>query len=143
MYKITTPKTTSDFNQYFLLRWELLRKPWDQKKGSERDDLENVSEHRMVVIDGDIVAVARLHYLNETVAQIRYMAVRKEFEHRGIGKALYTALEDEVRNNKTRKIILHAREPVIGFYEKLGFTVIKKSHVLFNQVQHFEMHKRL
>jgi len=143
MYKITTPISKHDFKIYFQTRWELLRKPWKQSIGSEKDQLENESVHRMAVANEQVIAVGRLHYINSTTAQIRYMAVKKEFEKRGIGKEIYLSLEKEARNKNIKLITLNAREQSIGFYEKLGFTVTKKTHVLFNQIQHFEMQKHL
>ena len=106
MFNITAPITESDFKKYYLLRWNLLRKPWLQQLGSEKDNLENESIHRMAVSSDEVIAVGRLHFLDDTTAQIRYMAVSKEFEKQGIGKAIYSSLEQEARKNKIKLIII-------------------------------------
>ena len=142
-HNITTPITGADFKKYYIFRWNLLRKPWAQPLGSEKDPLENESVHRMAVINNKVIAVGRLHYVDKTTAQLRYMAVDKTFEKQGIGKAIYSSLEEEARNNKIKLIILNARESAVGFYKKLGFTVKKKTYVLFNEIQHYEMQKHL
>lgn len=141
MYEITAPLSKADYKHYYFCRWELLRKPWNQSL--ETDGLENVSVHRMAVLDNEVVAVGRLHFLNNTTAQIRYMAVKQKYEKQGIGKAIYIALEKEAYKNGIKFIILNAREHAIGFYEKIGFSVIKKTNLLFDQIQHYEMQKKL
>jgi ribosomal protein S18 acetylase RimI-like enzyme len=143
MYKIITPVSDADFNKYYRLRWELLRKPWAQQPGSEIDELEEKSIHRMAVIYNEVIAVGRLHFIDDTTAQIRYMAVSKAFEKQGIGKAVYSALEEVAHKNNISLIVLNARENAIGFYEKLGFSITKKTYVLFDEIQHYEMHKQL
>ena len=143
MYKIITPASASDFNNYYLLRWELLRKPWNQIKGSEKDEQEEISVHRMAIINNKVIAVGRLHFIDKTTAQIRYMAVDKNFEKQGIGKAIYSSLEEAARNKNIKLMILNAREMAIGFYQKLGFTLTRKTYLLFNEIQHFEMQKHL
>jgi len=143
MYKTITPVTDSDFENYYKCRWELLRKPWNQPVGSERDEIEDSSIHRMVVSNNNTIAVGRLHYIATTTAQIRYLAVKKTYQRQGVGKAIYSCLEEEARNNQVKLIILHARENAVSFYEKLGFTVVKKTYLLFNEIQHYEMHKHL
>ncbi|MDH5600369.1 MAG: GNAT family N-acetyltransferase [Gammaproteobacteria bacterium] len=143
MYKITTPVSVSDFESYYQLRWELLRKPWNQISGSEKDDLEEKSFHRMAVSNDTVIAIGRLHFLDIDTAQIRYMAVEEAFKKQGIGKAIYFSLEKEAYQNGIKLITLNAREKAVGFYEKLGFTLIKKTHLLFNEIQHYEMHKHL
>ena len=71
------------------------------------------------------------------------MAVKQEYENRGIGKAIYTVLENEAYKNEIQLITLNAREDDIEFYEKLGFIVIRKTNLLFNEIQHYEMQKQL
>lgn len=142
-HNIIVPITEADFKKYYMFRWNLLRKPWAQPLGSEKDLLENESVHRMAVINNKVIAVGRLHYVDKTTAQVRYMAVDKTFEKQGIGKAIYSSLEQAAKENKCKTIILQAREKAVGFYEKQGYKIIKPSHLLFNEIQHYEMTKTL
>ena len=76
MYKCRAPKNKAELAQYYHLRWQVLRQPWQQPKGSEKDDLEAQSYHRVIVDDMDnIVGVGRLHKSSQYEAQIRYMAI--------------------------------------------------------------------
>jgi ribosomal protein S18 acetylase RimI-like enzyme len=52
-------------------------------------------------------------------------------------------LEGIAFQNGRKKIILHAREIAIGFYQKLGYETIEKSHLLFGEIQHYLMEKTL
>ena len=48
--KITViePQTPEEFKQYYGLRYKILRKPWGQPKGSERDNNDEISYHRIL-----------------------------------------------------------------------------------------------
>lgn len=143
MYQILTPCTKTELDKYYECRWRLLREPWNESKGTERDDIEDISIHRMAVINEQVIAVGRLHFINKETAQIRYMGVINEYENKGVGKAIYSSLEQEAHNKNIKLIILNAREMAIGFYEKLGFTLTRKTYLLFNEIQHYEMQKHL
>jgi len=56
---------------------------------------------------------------------------------------IVNALELEAINKNVCTIMLDAREPAIGFYQKLGYNVEKKSYVLFDEIQHFRMTKQI
>ena len=43
-FTVVTPQE-SDFKEYYLMRWQVLRKPWNQPIGSERDANEESSWH--------------------------------------------------------------------------------------------------
>jgi ribosomal protein S18 acetylase RimI-like enzyme len=140
---IATPKTKEEFNQYYYLRWEILRKPFEKPIGSEQDELEAESFHRMCVIDGKIVAVGRLHFNSENEAQIRFMAVHPRFQKQGIGLELVKEFEKLAKAKNCSNIILYARDYALQFYQKLGYETIKKSHMLYGQLQHYLMRKIL
>ena len=40
-------------------------------------------------------------------------------------------------------MVLDAREPATGFYEKLGYRITEKTYLLFNEIQHYRMIKNL
>ncbi|NOQ90343.1 MAG: GNAT family N-acetyltransferase [Gammaproteobacteria bacterium] len=147
-FVISQPHSEKEYKQYYQLRWKILRAPWKQPEGSEIDNIEEPCIHVMAVDTGSdnktsVTGVARLQYNSATEAQIRYMAVAKEYERQGIGRELVNALEQYAQNSSCKKIVLHAREPAIGFYQKMGYRVIEKSYSLFNEIQHFRMVKEL
>lgn len=142
--QVFTPASEQDFERYFDLRWRVLRAPWQQPRGSERDALDTHSWHRMACLAGrEPVGVARLHLIDPATAQIRYMAVEPAFQRRGIGRALTRALEEQAMQLGAGTIVLHARETCVGFYERLGYEVLAPAHTLFGAIPHHEMRKRL
>ena len=143
-YKIKEPASEEEFKHYYHLRWLLLRAPWNQAEGSEVDAIEDQCFHVMAVDEiNNVIAVARLQFNSNTEAQIRYMAVIREHERKGIGRELIKVMEQYAQKSSCKKIVLHAREPAIGFYQKLGYKVIEKSYLLFDEIQHFQMIKKL
>ena len=142
--KIKQPKTEDDFKSYYQLRWKLLRAPWNQPEGSEVDDIEDQCFHLMAVDDNnEVIAVARLQFNSDDEAQVRYMAVAGAYERQGIGRELINSMEAYAGESTRRKIVLDAREPAVGFYQKLGYTVVEKSYLLFDEIQHYRMMKTI
>ncbi|MCD6573014.1 MAG: GNAT family N-acetyltransferase [Thermoplasmata archaeon] len=133
----------SNLKKYYELRWEILRKPWNQPRGSERDDMEDKAIHIMACDGNKIVGVARLHFNGIKEAQIRYMAVEEGYRRRGIGSMMLRRLEEMAKEKGAEYIILNARENAVNFYKKNGYSIIEKSYVLFNEIQHYKMKKKL
>jgi len=142
-FRIEQVETEADFKRYYQLRWQLLRAPWGEPEGSETDDIENSCFHVMAVDGDQVIGVARLQFNSDDEAQLRYMAVSPSHEKQGIGRALVAAVEQRARESGHSRIVLHARENAVGFYEDLGYRLIEKSHLLFDEIQHFYMTKSL
>ena len=143
--KIIEPATSEEFKKYYNLRYEVLRKPWLQPKGSERDEEEETSLHRMIIDEpnGKAVAVGRLQFNTIEEAQIRYMAVSDDYQGMGYGSKIVKVLDNIAREKGSRKIILQSRENAVKFYEKNGYKIIEKSYLLFDEIQHWLMEKEL
>ena len=140
--KLTEPISDLEFEAYYHCRWEVLRKPWGQPKGSEKAPDDEESEHVMAVDNYDhVCGVARLTVLDKTTAQIRFMGVKDQNTGKGIGASLLNYLENLAKAKGAKKIMLHAREIALPFYRKLGYSTIEKSHLLWNEIQHFKMEK--
>lgn len=141
--KIITPSQPADFERYFALRWEVLRKPWNQPPGSERDDLEDKTMHFMAVEGNKIAGTGRLQYNDEKVAQIRFMAVAPEFQGKGVGKKMMETMEKQAINDHRSIIFLQARENAVPFYQSLGYRIVEKTFLLYGEIQHYSMEKLL
>ena len=142
--KIVSPSSESDFKEYYQLRWELLRKPWNQPLGSERDELEEEAIHYSAHNEeGLLLGVCRMHFLNKETAQIRFMAVQLAFKGLGIGRKLLEKAEDDAYANGIKKMILQSRENAVVFYQRQGYQTIEKSFQLYGEIQHFLMQKQI
>lgn len=72
MYHLRVPQTEEELERYYQFRWEMLRKPLHQPKGSERDAWDAMAHHQMVVDEqGNLVAVGRLYINADNEASIR------------------------------------------------------------------------
>ena len=141
---VTEPTTPKDFELYYDLRWRILRKPWNQPKGSEKDELEDHSIHIMVCNEERIPAgVGRAHFNSPDEAQIRYMAVEEKLQGKGIGTLILNELERKIIEKGAEYIVLNARDNAIKFYEKHGYKIVKEAHVLFDAIWHYKMTKKI
>ncbi len=129
---------------YFHLRWRVLRAPWRQPRGSERDALDAGAMHFMACDSrGRLLGVARLHRLDGATAQIRYMAVRPACRGHGIGQALLHTAERAAKLRGGRVVVLNARTTVAGFYAQYGYRIDGTGSVLFGVIEHVRMAKVL
>ncbi len=122
-----------------------MRAPWQQAKGSERDELDQDPRtvHLMGVSNqGEICAVGRIHP-EPDYAQIRYMAVNDTQQRQGMGSALLHALEQQAPAMGHQRIFLNARENYLPFYIKNGYQDIGASYTLFDAIPHRKMQKQL
>jgi predicted GNAT family N-acyltransferase len=144
IYNIISPKNKDDFDKYYYFRWEYLRKPLGKVLDTEKDKIEELSIHRMVVNNQDIIlAIGRLHHNSLIESQIRYFAVNKDYRRNGVGSCLMKDLENIAMNNNQKIMLLNSRENAIDFYKSLGYKIIKKTNLLFGKIQHYEMKKVL
>jgi N-acetylglutamate synthase-like GNAT family acetyltransferase len=141
---ICEPVTPEDFEAYYLLRWEILRKPWDHPRGSEKDEQENSSFHFMAVNEkNEVVGVSRLQKNSPTEGQVRFMAVRDDQQGKGVGKKLMARVEEKAKQEKLEKIVLQSRENAVEFYKAIGYTITEKTFRLWDVIQHYKMEKQL
>lgn len=142
--KIIQPETPDDYRKYYELRWKILREPWKQPRGSERDTLDDSSTHLMVVDANDsALGVGRLHFNSIREAQIRYMAIDTRHQRKGIGSRLLNALEEHARELGAVRIVVDARETALGFYSKNGYKACGAGHVLYGRIAHIVMEKQI
>jgi len=145
MNQIITPKSQQEFSAYYDFRWALLRAPWQHAKGSEQDELELQSFHRMMIDSqtDDVIAVARLHFVDQFTAQIRYMVVDENQQGKGMGRQILEHLEQLAVSIGAKSITLNARDNAVQFYQSCGYELGDKTHLLYKKIQHFSMTKLL
>ena len=83
---LQSPRSPSEWHAYFDLRWRILRQPWGQPRGSERDS-EDDSAFHLLLMDaaGKALTCSRLHLTAPGEAQLRYMAVDEHARGCGYG----------------------------------------------------------
>tara|TARA_R110001583_G_scaffold69_2_gene854 strand:- start:31715 stop:32629 length:915 start_codon:yes stop_codon:yes gene_type:complete len=144
MNTLRSPKTVDELTQYYQLRWKILRKPWGKQQGSEQDEFEQQAIHKMVINDqGEVLAVGRLEKMDKYQGKIRFMAVSEAAQGQGLGQEIIKALEQQASQLGMKEMSLNARESAVGFYQKLGYKNVKFSHILFDEIKHYTMVKKL
>jgi len=93
--------------------------------------------------DTSAIGAGRIHRLDDHYAQIRYMAVVKELQCKGIGGLILTQLEDKARDWGCREIVLNARSNCLGFYTKHAYEILGEAPTLFGSIAHKRMRKQL
>jgi predicted GNAT family N-acyltransferase len=140
---IRSPETPEDYEKYYQLRHEALRKPWGQQKGTEMDEMDKKSIHAFILHGEKAIAVCRLHFNSDEQAQIRYMAVDENYRGYGFGAMIIAYMEKIAVEKNAVYMMLQARETAVPFYLKQGYEMNEKSYLLFGKIQHFKMEKKL
>ena len=141
--EIRSPKTTDEWQEYYDLRYRVLRQPWNQPRGSERNEGDETGLHFALFESGKITAIARLDQSDQFEAQVRFVAVESFVQGRGYGRLIMEACEKFAIERGDTKMILHAREVALDFYKRLDYELVEKSHLLFGEIQHYLMVKDL
>ena len=139
---VRPPKTSEEFQRYRDLRWRILRAPYNQPKITEQDDVGTKDYPIMVCeVDGIPIGVGRAHFISEDEAQIRSISVEEEWKGKGIGSIVLKELEKIVTAKGAKRIIIHARNNAIEFYQKNGYKSVEPSYTLFMEIEHTLMEK--
>lgn len=144
MYQVVAPQTPKDWEDYYEVRWQVLRAPLQQPRGSEKDEYEQHAWHRIVKDQaGQTVGVARLHLVNKEEGQIRYMAVIEPHRRKGLATMMIESLEAIAKQEGVRRLVLNARTSATTFYENLGYEVTGDAPEIFGNIPHVQMCKTL
>jgi len=124
------------------LRDAVLRKPLGLQFSKEELEAEAGSHHIACYRGGRLVGCLVLRPLGSGDIQMRQVAVVPELQGCGIGKALVEFAEALVRKMGCRRMILHARDTAVAFYEKVGYAKVGDR---FEEVTipHWVMEKRI
>lgn len=143
MYTVQIANTQTQIDSVIDLRYDILRKPWNQPKETSTDGMEETAVNAFIEDYGKAIACGRLQDNGGGVGQIRYMAVDANYQGKGLGKLIVTKLEEEARKINLHTIELQARENAVEFYKSQGYVVKETSFKLWDIIQHYLMTKKL
>ncbi len=144
MSKIKLADSQKEIDAILQLRYRVLRKPWNQTIETATDELEATGLNALIKDEkGNIIACGRLHEKENKVGQIRFMAVDESYRGKGLGKLTTDFLEEKGKSLGLKKVELQARENAVKFYESCGYTIKEKTFLLWGQIQHYLMEKRI
>ncbi len=125
-----------------VLRDSVLRQPLGLQFSTAELEAEKDSRHFACYCGGRLVACFVLRPREDGDVQMRQVAVLPQWQGRGIGRALVEYSEAWASVAGYRRMILHARETAVAFYEKAGYSRLGDC---FEEVTipHWAMEKRL
>ena len=139
-----SPKSPDEWDAYFHLRWRILRGPWGQPRGSERDSMDDSAFHLFLLGSARKLLECRcLRFNAPDEAQVRFMAVDENARGRGYGSRILQGLEAEATRRGAQKLVLNARDNVTEFYVKYGYAVVGETGTLFGAIRHVRMERSL
>ena len=144
--EVREPLDGRELAEVYELRWRILREPWQQPRGSEKDELdgdERVSWNVAAIQDGKLVGTGRLHRCSDCEGQIRFLCVDEEHRNKGTGTTMLRYLHTKATELGMASIVANVREQAKGFYLKHGYTVTGQAHTLFGEIPHVRMAKDL
>jgi amino-acid N-acetyltransferase len=101
----------------------------------KRDDDEvasNIRSYHIVKENGRVIGVGALHIYSAELGEIRSLVVEKEYQGKGVGRAIIKEIEREAKQLKLNKLLTLTYQK--EFFEKLGFVEIPKESVPSHKV---------
>ncbi len=133
---------SGEYEQMVALRHQLLRKPLGLHFSAE--ELANEKNNILLAYtdDGIMEACSMLVKQDDRTVRLRQLAVLSGLQGKGIGRAMVQFAENLARDNRFQKIIMHARQDSIHFFEKLGYEVLSEPFIELT-IPHVVMGKEL
>ena len=149
-FELVTPRTEEEFEVYYRLRYERLRKEFGLAAGVEREHPAEAGSTHLVAKVGDRVVGAATWAIgmNERdgkrtlYVRYRHLAIEPEFEGLGIGSAMSRYVEDRGREIGATEIVGNVRIHNVEYFKKLGWVVLGEGETLYG-LEHVSMAKPL
>lgn len=109
------------YRQELELRFKVLREPLGQTRADVVFPFDPQSLHLVAMKGAAVNGCVLFHPEDKTSGRLFQMAVEPSAQRSGIGAKLVRALESELIRRGFNSVHLHARETVVGFYERLGY----------------------
>jgi predicted GNAT family N-acyltransferase len=131
---------TKEYKKIVQLREEVLRKPLGLSFSENELSAEQSHIHIACLEDDIMWGCCMLVPTDNSVLRLRQMAVAPNLHGKGIGASIMHFAENLARDKGYRKIVMHARDTAIGFYQRLGYS-IKGDQFLEVSIPHHVMEK--
>lgn len=133
---------SDNYHQMVILRENILRKPLGLTFSGEDLKNEDKNIHIGFYDEDKLEGCCMLSPINSDTVQLRQMAVIAGLQGKGIGRSIMQFSENIARDLGFKRMVMHARESAVGFYEKLYY---KKVGDIFMEVNipHYFLEKQL
>jgi len=138
------PHDASEFDDALALRKRVFVEEQDVPLDREVDGKDPEATHFLVREGGDPVATARVReYGDGSALKVERVAVVADRRGEGYGDEVMAAVEAHAREAGYDRLVLDAQVPVVGFYERRGYTVQDDEPFDDAGIPHRRMAKRL
>ncbi len=133
---------TKEYQQLLELRYTILREPLGL--GFKEEELQKEKDYLHIAAfeEDELLGGCMLIQISNDTLQLRQMAVKDNLQRKGIGASIIRFAENLSRDKGFKKIMMHARDSAIGFYEKFGY-VSKGDPFIEVNVPHHIMEKNI
>ncbi len=111
---------SSEYEQALELRRRVLREPLGLVY-TDQDLAEEIEQIHIGAFEGERILGTLILVPHGSEVRMRQVAVAPEFQGRGIGRDLVMYSETLAKESGFSRVILHARETAVKFYEGLGY----------------------
>ncbi|MGB0578994.1 MAG: GNAT family N-acetyltransferase [Limisphaerales bacterium] len=130
------------YEQTVALRRSVLLEPFGIELTPEDWDAESAFLHFGVFNQSHLLACCFVSPGDANTGKLRQMAVVEEFQGKGFGRRLLRDVEDNLESRGYNRMIMDARKPAVGFYDRLGYRITSDEFELVG-IPHFRMEKPL
>ena len=124
------------------LRFRVLRAPLGHARADVPFPFERESLHLIAHHGARLLGCVLFYPDSAQGGRLFQMAVEPELQGQGVGRRLVRALEAELMQRGLCEVYLHARAPVVPFYERLGYAC-HGERFLEVGIEHQEMRRTL
>lgn len=113
-----------EFDDALALRKRVFVEEQDVPLDREVDGRDPESTHFLIREAGEPIATARVReYDDGRALKVERVAVARSHRGEGYGDAVMDAVESHGREEDYDRLVLAAQVPVVGFYERRGYTI--------------------
>ena len=135
-----TDQSTPKYQQVWDLREAILRIPLGLSLKNEDLSRDNINTFFIAEQGEQVIGCVLMEPKDAEIVQLRAMAVYNEHQGKGVGRLLVRALEEHAVRSGYKKIILHARKVVLGFYKSMDYQQVGDEFVEVG-IPHYSMEK--
>lgn len=116
----------------------------EQKFSVDKDEIDDKAFHVVIYDEDRPIGTGRCFYTDENKEEyhIGRVAVLKEYRGKRIGEMIIKSLEEKIKEEKGKEIIISAQVRVKDFYKKMGYEEIGSIY-LDEYCEHIDMKKKI
>lgn len=133
---------TPEYHEALMLRDRVLRRPLGLNIMDDPWQQETGDRHICASIGDVMVGVLLLRRLDDVTLQMKQVAVDEDARGRQVGRQMVEYAEALARQKGCKRIVLHARETAVSFYERLNY-VCEGDRFTEIGIPHRHMYKNL